>query len=276
MIHVIGANGYIGSRLCKELDAQNILYDCYSDVADDKCKKYDLLSSDSTSLSFQENDIVVLLAAVSSPDVCQNNYDYAYKINVIGTSKLIDYCILKKVKVIFMSSDTVNGQTTHINDEHSDVAPFGNYAKMKYEIECKYRNNRFFKALRLSYVLSDSDKFTSYLSKCICNGSVAEVFRGLFRNVVKIEVVLEAIVNLCQNFDFNDYYLVNVSGNENLSRLDLAKWYKTTIDSRLEYKEIAVPKTILQGRPNIINVRSLYLEKLLGHKIDNLLEKEIL
>ena len=170
-----------------------------------------------------------------------------------------------------MSSDTVNGPTTEPKDEYSEVNPFGNYAKMKYEIESKYKHSPLFKTLRLSYVLSDSDKFISYLNNCVANGTTAEVFNGLYRNVIKLEVVLEAIIKLCLNFDFNYYYLVNVSGNQNLSRLDLAKWYKNNINSALEYKEVDIPVSILEGRPNVIETKSLFLEQLLSHKIDNLL-----
>ena len=271
MIHIVGANGYIGKQLCSKMDEQSIMYDCFSDIEDEKCQKYDLVSSDNNALGFNEGDVAILLAAISSPDICQNNYPLAYNVNVVGTSRFIDYCILKKVNVIFLSSDTVNGPTNGVNDEHDEVNPFGNYAKMKYEIECKYRSSPFFKVLRLSYVLSTVDKFTSYLNKCISEKKEAEVFDGLYRNVIKIETVLEAIIKLALNFNFNDYYLVNVSGNQCLSRLDLAKWYKLKIDGRLEYREVEVPKEILKGRPNVISTKSLYLEKLLGHKIDNLL-----
>lgn len=271
MIHIIGANGYIGTKLCNEMDKRGIDYDCYSDIVDAKCKEFNLLDSDLKVLDFSSGDVVVLLAAISSPDICQNNYEFAYSINVTGTTRLIDYCLERGVRVVFLSSDTVNGPNDRPYDEYDSVSPFGNYAMMKYEIEMKYKNNPLFKTLRLSYVLSDSDKFIKYLKDCIDRNIIAEVFNGLFRNVVKLEVVLEAIISLCQNFDFNDYYLVNVSGNQNLSRLDLAKWYKTNIDSRLQYKEIDVPESILKGRPNIINTKSLFLEKLLKHKIDDLL-----
>lgn len=273
MIHIFGANGFIGSKLCNELDCRSIKYDCYSNASDKKCRKFDLLTDDTSALFFSEKDVVVLLAAISSPDICQNDYELAYSVNVLGTSRLIDYCIANKVNVIFMSSDTVNGPTCNENDEYSPVNPYGNYAKMKYEIEKKYMNSPYFKTLRLSYVLSNSDKFTSYLNECVIKNKVAEVFRGLFRNVIKLEIVIETIIKLCEKFDFNDYYLINVSGNQNLSRLDLAKWYKLFINNSLMYREIEVPKEILKGRPNVIKTRSLFLEKLLGHKIENLLNE---
>ena len=215
MIHVIGANGYIGTRLCKAMDSKGIPYDCFSNVADSKCKKFDLTSDDYGVLNgFAPGDVVVLLAAISSPDVCQNDYELAYGINVVGTSHLIDYCIKKDINVIFLSSDTVNGATTEARDEYAPANPFGNYAKMKYEIEQRYQDNPHFKTLRLSYVLSEEDKFTTYLRGCVERGEVAEVFAGLYRNVIRLEVVLEAIIRLCQNFHFNDYYNLNDSGHE--------------------------------------------------------------
>lgn len=272
MIHIVGANGYIGTKLCAYLDNKGISFLCYSDVVDEKCTKLDLINFDEKSITLKENDIVVLLAAISSPDICQNNYELAYKVNVIGTSNLIDYCIKHKANVIFLSSDTVNGDTKDQEfDEYSKVNPFGNYAKMKYEIEERYMNNEHFKAIRLSYVLSNEDKFTSYLSQCVAKNEVAEVFDGFFRNVILLDTVLEAIYCLCCNFYFNDYYLVNASGLQNLSRKDLAEWYKIHINKKLMYNVIAVPDSLLKGRPNIIKTKSLFLEKLLGHKLEKLL-----
>ena len=272
MIHIIGANGYIGTKLCAFLDKRHDVFSCYSDIEDKRCAKLDLRNFKEEDLDLKEDDVVVLLAAISSPDVCQNNYEFAYSINVIGTSRLIDYCIKKQANVIFLSSDTVNGDTKNeTNDEFSEVNPFGNYAKMKYEIECKYKNSKRFKTLRLSYVLSNEDKFCKYLSECVIENKPAEVFNGMFRNVILLDTVLESIYCLCHNFSFNDYYLINVSGNQNLSRKDLAEWYKIHINNKLVYNIIPVPDFILNGRPNIIRTKSLFLEKLLGHKIENLL-----
>ena len=272
MVHIIGANGYIGTALCKYLDSRNVVFDCYSDIADERCKAFNLTSFNEDDLSFKKGDIVVLLAAISSPDVCQNNYDFAYSINVTGTKKFVNYCMSVGCKVIFFSSDTVNGATDgKVNDEYSEVNPFGNYAQMKYEIEKTFRDSKDFKTIRLSYVLSDHDKFFAYLKDCIDKNARAEVFDGLFRSVVRLETVLESVYCLIKNFDFNDYYLVNISGNKCISRKDLAEYYQKEIDNRLEFDIIPVPESITRGRPNIINTKSLFLEKLLGHKVEDII-----
>lgn len=272
MVHIIGANGYIGTNLVSYLRNKKMDFLCYSDIEDNICTKFDLRNPNFDILQVRPNDIVVLLAAISSPDVCQNNYQLAYEINVVGTSKVIEYCIEKKVKVVFLSSDTVNGDTGLVaHDEFTNPNPFGKYAEMKYEIENRFRDSCFFKTLRLSYVFSPFDKFSSYLKSCIEKQVKAEVFDGLFRSVVTLELVLESIYNLCIDFDFNDYYLINVSGNQLLSRKDLAEVYKKRIDNRLQYKVVDVPQFIFDSRPNIIYTKSLFVEKLVKHKIENLL-----
>lgn len=272
MIHIIGANGYIGTKLVYYFRQRNVAFDCFSNIVDENCSLLDLGNLDTTNLSFKEGDIAILLSAISSPDICENNYELAYSINVTGTAKFIDYCFSRRTKVIFLSSDTVNGATGNkVNNEYSEVNPFGNYAKMKYEIEKRYKDNPLFKTLRLSYVLSEEDKFTKYLASCIEKGAYAEVFNGMFRNVILLDTVLESIYRLTMNFDFNNFYLINVSGNQCLSRIDIAEWYKKNIDKRLVYKTIPVPESILNGRPNIIKTESLFLVKLLGHKLTNII-----
>lgn len=217
MIRIIGANGYIGSKLVSFLTQKGMFFKCYSNYVDGLCELLDLSNLDTDYIDFKGGDVAVLLSAISSPDICENNYEFAYSVNVVGTSRFIDYCVTNGIKVIFLSSDTVNGSTgDKTNDEFSDVHPFGKYAEMKYEIEKKYKDNRLFKTLRLSYVLSTEDKFTKYLADCAEKHLYAEVYDGLFRNVILLETVLESIYSLINNFDFNDYYLVNVSGNKNL------------------------------------------------------------
>ena len=272
MIHIIGANGYIGANLVSYLKTKKMSFKCYSDIEDDICLKFDLKNPDFKVLEVSSDDVVVLLAAISSPDICRNNYHFAYSVNVSGTSCVIDYCLEHNCKIVFLSSDTVNGGTDKIaRDEYSEPNPFGKYAEMKYEIEKKYKNEPLFKTLRLSYVFSSTDKFSSYLHNCIVKDEEAEVFDGLFRSVVTLDLVLEAIYNLCIDFFFNGYYLINVSGNQLLSRKDLAEVYKKSIDGRLKYKVIETPKHFFDSRPNIIFTKSLFLEKLVKHKINNLL-----
>lgn len=271
MVRVVGSNGFLGTQIVDYLSARGLAVAKY-DLSGNGCRKLDITSFDSCDLDFVEGDVVVLLAAVSSPDVCKNNYSLAYSINVIGTSRFIDECLKRKCKIIFASSDAIYGDTgLNAVDEYSQPKPFGPYAQMKFEIENRYKGFELFKAVRFSYVFSGHDKFSLYLKECCSRGNEAEVFEGLFRNVVSVDVVLESIYRLCINFAFNEYYAVNISGNQCLSRHDLAKVFKNNIDHSLSFKCVPVPSSVLESRPNSIRTKSLFLEKLLGHKIKNLM-----
>lgn len=266
MIHVIGASGYIGKKLDDYFSLHSVKdLMLYSDIPNDKYIKLNLLDlRDETFESFNKNDIVIFLAAISSPDVCENNYELAKSINIDGTVKFIDACIKKEVNILFFSSDVVYGFNTGVNDENTKPNPHGNYAKMKFYIEEKYKDNDHFKVFRLSYVVSEEDKFITYINQCIMNKTIPEVFNGFKRNVILIDDVLESIYNISQNFTVVKSSIINICGEDSLSRVDLANYFNAK--QKFDYKIINIPIQMLKSRPNKIITKSLYIEKILGRK----------
>jgi UDP-glucose 4-epimerase len=102
---ITGGLGFIGSHLVERLKGKNIVSidNNYSttnngdyvkaDVRDDKIEKY-----------FQEGDIVIHLAAVSSLPECQENPQLAYDVNVNGTLNVLEICRKKNIKKILFAS----------------------------------------------------------------------------------------------------------------------------------------------------------------------------
>jgi len=266
MIHIIGASGYIGKKLQSFLKIHGIgNLKLYSDSSIEGYIKLNLLDFDISDINdFNKGDIVVLLAAVSSPDVCENNYQFARLVNVVGTRKLINECIKREVKVLFFSSDVVYGFNQGVNDENTHPNPHGNYAKMKVEIEEQFKNYSLFKVFRLSYVYSEEDKFATYLKKCSEENVIPEVFNGFNRNVVHIDDVLMCIMNIILDFNLVNNSVINICGCDLLSRVDLARIFFE--DNSDKFKIIDVPNDMLKSRPNTIQTKSLYIEKLLGRK----------
>jgi dTDP-4-dehydrorhamnose reductase len=129
---IIGKNGFIAKKLLSRNEYQFTT----SDVNDSSAFYLDLKNSNEFDYTcLNEKTAIIFLAAVSSPDECNNNYKEAYKINVTGTVSFIRQAIKKGAKVLFFSSDVVYGNTTKSVDENSEINPFGNYAKMKDEVE---------------------------------------------------------------------------------------------------------------------------------------------
>jgi len=260
---IIGKNGFIAKKLFEK--------DEYKTTTSDKVSSNDLYLDlknpecfDCTYINEQTN--IIFLAAISSPDICNNNYDEAYKVNVIGTKFFIKKAIKRGAKVLFFSSDVVYGNTIDKVDENSKTNPFGNYAKMKDEIEKAFENEKAFKVFRLSYVLSKEDKYLSYLKSCIDKNEVAEVFHPFSRKVVYIEDVLETIENILMKWDDFQNQKFNICGDEDVSRKDIADFYNKVIGNKLEYKILEPDDNFWKARPKDINITSIYLEKLLGRK----------
>lgn len=260
---IVGRNGFIAKKLLKrgqyKVTTSNELSsdDVYLDLKNSESFDYSYIN---------EQTNIIFLAAISSPDICNNNYDEAYKVNVTGTKSFIEEAIKKGAKVLFFSSDVVYGNTIENVDEDSKTNPFGNYAKMKDEVEKAFENEKNFKVFRLSYVLSKEDKYLSYLKNCVDKNEVAEVFHPFSRKVVYIEDVLEAIENILAKWDDFENQKFNICGEEDISRKDIADFYNKATANKLEYKILEPDDSFWEARPRDINITSIYLEKLLGRK----------
>lgn len=258
---IIGKNGFIAKKLIEKGDylvtSSSNNTELYLDLKEAKEFDYSILNKDSK---------IILLAAISSPDECNNNYEESYKINVSGTKYFIKEAIKKGAKVLFFSSDVVYGNSLNEVDENAQTHPFGNYAKMKNEVEKAFEKERNFKVFRLSYVLSSEDKYLSYLQNCIDKNDIAEVYHPFSRKVIFIEDVLKAIENIIEKWNDFDNQKFNICGNEYISRKDIADFYNEVIGNKLIYKIIEPDDKFWEARPKDINLISIYLEKLLGRK----------
>ena len=226
----------------------------------------DLTKRDSSVFdNIKVGDFIVFLAAISSPDMCDKSYNFAYEINVVGTKWFISEAIKKGANILFFSSDVVNGATDKPADENFVPNPFGKYAKMKCEIEEYFSKEKQVKFFRLSYVFSKEDKFMKYLMSCVSENKEAEVFEALYRNVIYIDDVIDGILNLSKTFETYENNSFNMSGSQLLSRLDLANIYKECINPNLKISVIKPPIGFFDARPNCIETKSRYVAKLLNH-----------
>jgi dTDP-4-dehydrorhamnose reductase len=262
--HIIGSTGYIGGKILGKLGEERIKK--YSDIPAPDTTHIDLTDISTFDFSdFAEGDFAVFLSAISSPDECDQRYEQAYAINVTGTIRYIEELISRGVNVLFFSSDVVYGVNDGICDENTAPNPFGKYAEMKYEAERHFEGESGFKVFRLSYVFSETDKFMRYLIGCEKQDVQAEVFDGLYRNVIYIEDILSAVIALRGSFRGWDNQRFNLSGTDTLSREDLALMYRENVSEGLTYTVVTPESSFYEARPYKIATKSLYLESLLGH-----------
>ena len=84
---ITGSTGLLGSCLVNNLNFNNISGISTNDV--------DILNNKLLikRLNKEKPDILIHTAAYTNVDDCEKNIDKAYKVNVIGTQNLVNYCM---------------------------------------------------------------------------------------------------------------------------------------------------------------------------------------
>ena len=121
-IAIVGSSGYIAKHLMKAFSEQ--LPGCEI-LKIDMVGEVDIPLQLTVPAEFEYDklksfDYVIFTAAISGPDMCANEFDKCWNINVTGTSYFIRETIKRDVKVLFFSSDAAFGDIPgHIYDEDS-------------------------------------------------------------------------------------------------------------------------------------------------------------
>ena len=261
-ISIVGSSGYIAKHLMKAITTQ--LEDCEIvkiDMTEDVDLDLQLTTPDKFDFDKLKGvDYIIFTAAISGPDMCANEFDKCWNINVTGTSYFIREAIKRDVNVLFFSSDAVFGNIEgHIYDEDSETQACTAYGKMKKAIEDEFKFSPLFKCIRLSYVVSENDKFISYCLNCIRNNDTADIFHPFYRNCITVSDVIKAIIWLMNNWtDFNSFVL-DVTGTELVSRIRMADEINRYFGNKLKYVVSKPDESFFKNRPQITQMKSKYL-----------------
>lgn len=259
-IYLVGSKGYIGQRLYTKLKEK------YTVKSLDLTGDYNLDLNVPELFDYQlfANDFVIVTAAISSPDICEKERERAYRINVLGTEYLIKEALRRGCRVLFFSSDAVYGFNKRIVDERTETVADTAYGSMKKEIEDKFVKYCNFKSIRLSYVFSIFDKYTTYLLKCAKEGKKAEVFHPFYRNVVSLDMVMDSVEWLVNNWETFDSTFLNICGKELVSRLRIADEIIRCTNLELSYEVKEPGEDFYKNRPSILEMHSLYIDKIIN------------
>lgn len=260
-IALIGSSGYISSFIIDRLGSKHQIVridktgetDHFLDLEEAEKFDYDLLD---------DIDQVIFPAAISSPDLCEKEYDLCWSINVEGSGYFIDKALNKGCRVLFFSSDAVFGD--HPDEEFDEESPTDAstaYGKMKKAIEDRFRQDKNFKAIRLSYVVSKKDKFTRYALHCAQSGEICEVYDPFYRNCITVEDVLDCIEWLILNWDNYEHVFLNIAGKQLIGREDIVKAINDVSEQKIEYKIVYPGDDFYKCRPVSTKMKSLYLSE---------------
>jgi dTDP-4-dehydrorhamnose reductase len=269
---VSGASGYLGSQLLLSAAGQMAVVGASPRALPDQwlldLSQAHLFDADRVT----RDDVLVLAAAISSPDICEREHERAWSINVTGSARIIETFLARSARVIFLSSDTVYGEQHDPFDEAQPVNPAGPYGQMKWEVESRFLGDPGFRSLRLSYVFSAADRFTRYLRDCAHKGVEAEIFDPFVRSVVHRQDVVDAVLATARQWPDAPGGVVNVGGPQSLSREAIAQTLRDAAWPRLCFRVVNPDAQFFRNRPRRIAMRSPLLGPILGRRPHTLAE----
>lgn len=270
-VALVGSNGYIARHIMNALDnnIEILKIDKQEEVA------LDLIEADKFDYKMLDDvDYVVFTAAISGPDMCAEQYELCWNINVVGTERFIAEAIDRGCRIIFFSSDAVYGDIEgKVYDEYSIRNPNTPYGIMKKHVEDTFGHNLAFKAIRLTYVVSANDKFVSYCLGCAERGEQAEVFHPFYRNCTVVSDVIRTVKWLLYNWEQCEESYINVCGDELVSRLQIVDELNDILDNKIKYTIQKPPEHFFDNRPMITRVKSVVNKKYGIYKQDTFFEK---
>ena len=253
---LIGASGYIGSKLLKRLPNKQIRFATSSSPKEGFEKLRLDSQEDLDNLVLNPKDFLVITATSWSPEYKKISLAKSREVNIDGTRNLIKKALNNDCRIIYFSSDTVYGNLNKICFEESCCKPIGDYANMKLEIENYFKKEKNFKSIRLSYVYSKKDKFSQYLLNCAQHNQIAEIYHPFYRSAICINDVINGVFSLINKWGDYDMPIINFGGPELLSRLDMAKIFKKFYLNNLEFKVNKPPDNFFLTRPVKIDLNS--------------------
>lgn len=264
-IALVGSSGYIAKHIIEELTKSNLKTEI---IKIDQTEESDIVLQLNHPEEFdyeklKDTDFIIFTAAISGPDKCAQEFDTCWNINVTSTEYFISKAIKMGINVLFFSSDAVFGDIPgYIYNEKSPTQAITAYGKMKKAIEDEFKECTNFKCIRLSYVVSENDRFISYCLSCIKNNEKADIFHPFYRNCITVTDVIKSILWLIQNWNNYNDFVLNIAGTELVSRVRMADEINRFLGNRLNYQISSPSEGFYNNRPRITQMCSLYLYKL--------------
>jgi len=158
-ILITGASGLLGQSLYKHFSTHNTLLGLWHNRPDPNIVGMfiDLTNQKEINKAFKEfqPDVCLHAGAVSNPDFCEQNPNFAYQINQKASEYIRDACIIRNTRVVFYSTDYVFDGNKSFYTESDKTCPLQVYGKTKLAAENVFRSVSNSLICRLSLLYGD-------------------------------------------------------------------------------------------------------------------------
>jgi dTDP-4-dehydrorhamnose reductase len=134
---IIGANGFLGQHLAKARSCFDVFEADLAAPRGERGLAMDVTSAASVNAAFEDvrPNVVVLLAAVSDIDQCEQHPEMAEAVNVRGAAHVAEACARSGARLVFTSSAAVFDGARHGYRECDAPTPLSVYGRTKARAE---------------------------------------------------------------------------------------------------------------------------------------------
>lgn len=224
---ITGASGFLGWTLGASASKNWQVYGTFSshkiNIPKGKSVKLDLLDFQAVKDFFFtiKPQAVIHTAALSDPNLCQQNPQLSQRINVVASQNLAGLCADYKIPFVFTSTDLVFDGKHAPYSEQSPVSPINIYGEHKVKaettiIDCYPKST----ICRLPLMFGDpspwSGSFLQSIIQAFRENQALSLFSDEFRtptSCYSVSAGLLMAINL-------GYHLIHLGGKERISRYD--------------------------------------------------------
>ncbi|CUS96943.1 SDR family oxidoreductase [Candidatus Kryptobacter tengchongensis] len=229
-ILLTGGSGFLGWNFCKTLRFKHEITAFYfqHELFLEKCQffKIDIRNRNDVFEAVRkfQPEVVVHTAAITSVQLCDQDRDLAYSVNVEGTKNLLDASAELRAKFIYISTDLVYSGDGSFFTEDTPPEPKSYYAQTKLEGEEIVKTYDNYIILRLALMYGWGNVFTNSFSDWLHTELRAKrkvkVFVDQFRTPIYAIDAVMAIDELISKDIKKEIF--NLGGSERISRYDFA------------------------------------------------------
>lgn len=286
MYLVVGANGFLGSYLIKnilEKTSEKILATDLVCPEENRARviwqKCDITNEDDVKIlnaktRGEDNLKIIYLPVFFNVNKKTENDKLAWNVNVVSFARFLD--IFDDVSVFYgVSTDMLYKEDRDIPyTEHDEITPMNDYARHK-AIEERMLEAKGYNVVRLPVMMGPSlspvkrhfyDDIVSNLQK----GQSMQFFIDSWRSMIDFDTVSRTLINLMETPAARQYPIVNIAGDEVLSKYDFAL---RLADKYGLDKELVVPISMdddatiwKEKRPKKILLDNTLVKNILGLK----------
>jgi dTDP-4-dehydrorhamnose reductase len=239
MYLIIGANGYLGSYVIKNIleKTEDDIIATARDIATCeqnnritwvKCEVTDKEDVDNLSeLTAKNTEVkVVYLAAYHKPDMVQKNPKIAWNINITALSNMINQLV--NIKCLFYAStDSVYGSSVnryHFKEEDC-LKPENIYGRQKQTAEAVVTGYGY-NVVRYPFLIGTSllkkkRHFYDEIVAQIKAGKSFDMFEDSYRSSLDFNTAAGLLIELMETYEEEYPQILNISGDEDLSKYDV-------------------------------------------------------